>query len=343
VRRKDLFPKGSSSSGQEVPESDRLNRTTLLFPAYLLVVVASPATAALAAPCTPARAGAHVAEQPERWRNAVQALITSTASPDQPWGCVGGEVDLVVVGSSGTLTVIDGRGYAVSREVTSPDDVAPLGEALLAKPLVEPEPLPTTPPAETTIKPQPEASSRDPRLLIAATAGPRYAGPKHLMWGSFGVLAAVPFRPWGGGVWLRYDGFSTTLDAPLPPTRALNVGAAAYWSTGIGRVEFRSMMKPSLAVVTRTITLNGGPRMPGPGPTPQSIVRDETELDFRVGAEARVAVGLTKHIRAVVGLDAEVSPEQLVSTFETRRRGEPSVHLPAYTVGLGLGVEVAVP
>lgn len=350
-----IFSKGLSSTGQEVPESDRLTLITLLLPACLLVVLASPASAAPGTSCTPARAGVHVAEQSEDWRKAVEALIASTASPDQPWGCVGGEVDLVVAGSSGTLTVVDARGHAVTREVISPDDVGPLGEALLAKPLVEREAeappqgtrsrAASPPPAEAALEASP---ARDPRMLIAATAGPRYAGPRHLSWGSFGVLAAVPLRPWGGGVWFRYDGFSTALDEPVAPIRAVNVGAAAYWSTAVGRIEFRSILKPSLAVVTQTLTFKI-PSMPGPGPgpghspQPQTVIRDETQLDFRVGGEARLVVGLTKRFRAVLGLDAEVSPERLVSPSATRQLGEPQMYLPTFTLGVGVGVEVAVP
>lgn len=347
AKTRNFFAKGSPSSGQEVSEPDRLNRFTLLFPACLFVSgLASPASATPPAPCAPARVGVHVAQQPEVWRNAVQALLESTASPDQPWGCVGGEVDLVVNGSSGTLTVIDARGAAVSREVASPEDVAPMGEALLAKPILDPVPIapPATNPAQTTPPPQPEiAPVRDPRLLIAATAGPRYGGPRHLMWASFGVSVNVPFRPWGGGVWLRFDGFSTSLDEPVPPTREINVGAAAYWSTTLGRIEIQSLVKPSLVGITRRLTFNNGPTLPGQQQPQMPFVRDETNLDFRLGAEARFAMAITKRLRGVLSLDAEVSPDQLATKTDAHHPGEFGGRLPAYTAGLGLGVEVAVP
>jgi hypothetical protein len=244
-------------------------------------------------------------------------------------------VDLVVGTSSANLTVVDAEGHGVSREVTAPEDVAPLGEALLSKPIVEPAPEPTPP------KPEPEPTrERDPRLLVAATAGPRYAGPAHLMWGSFSVLAALPFRPWGGGIWIRYDGFSTPLDDPLPPMRELCIGAAGYWSMSKGRVEFRPMLRPSLAVVTRRVVINGNI---DPSAPLKPIARDDTEFGFRLGAEAQVVIGLTKRFRAVIGLDAEASPGRVVSMIARRRAGNRPLHVPAYTVGLGLGVEVAVP
>ena len=348
---RNFFSKGLTSSGQEASELDRLNRVTPYFLACVFVSgLGSPASAAPSSACTPARAGKHVAEQPEAWRKAVQSLIESTAAPDQPWGCVGGEVDLVVTGLSGTLTVVDAQGRVVSREVTSPDDVAPLGEALLAKPLLDTEPVaPAEPkPGQTNSGPEPEAATaRDPRLFIAATAGPRYGGPNHTLWGSFGVAVNVPLRPWGGGVWLRFDGFSRALDAPVPPTRVINVGGAAYWSTTIGRIEMQSLLKPSLVGITRRITFNGGPEMPGPQPPqPEKHEVDVTNLDFRLGAEARFAIVFTKRWRGVLGLDAEVSPDQLATATEQRRPGEPGEpggRLPAYTVGVGLGVEVAVP
>ncbi len=347
AKTRNFLAKGSPSSGQEVSEPDRLNRCSLIFPACLLASsLASPASATPSAPCTPARAGKHVAEQPEVWRNAVQALLESTASPDQPWGCVGGEVDLVVNGSSGTLTVIDARGATVSRDVATPDDVSPMGEALLAKPIANLDPA-TPPPPNPVQNPPPSdpkvAPDRGPRLLIAATGGPRYGGPRHLMWGSFGVAVNVPFRPWGGGVWLRFDGFSTPLDEPVAPTREVNVGAAAYWSTTLGRIEIQSLVKPSLVGITRRLTFNNAPTLPGQ-PQPQiPFVRDETNLDFRLGAEARFAMAFTKRLRGVLSLDAEVSPDQLATKTDPHHPGEFGGRLPAYTAGLGLGVEVAVP
>ena len=310
----------------------------MLLPAVFSAILASPASATPAAPCTPARAGKHVAAQPEAWRQAVEALLSSSATPGQPWSCVGGEVDLEVGTSSATLTVIDAQSHAISREIASPDDVAPLGEALLSKPLEEPAPTQPPPPTPTA-QPEPVATpARDPRLLLAATVGPRYAGPGHMMLGSFQALAAVPFRPWAGGVWIRYDGFSTSLERRIPPIRELSLGAVAYWIRSVGRVEIRPMLKPSLAVVTRAVI--GGGSIEGDHEPSEPIFIDKTDIDFRVGVEAQFAVRLTRRLRAVVGLDAEIAPKQIVSTFSAPLNfGK----LPIYTVGLGLGLEVAVP
>lgn len=293
-----------------------------------------------------------MADQPEAWRTAVESLLVSTRSPDQPWGCVGGEVDLEVRGATAILTVVDARGHSIAREVATPDDVAPLGEALLAKPIVEAEPIPpaTNPevkqPESKPMAPNPEIpATRDPRLLAALTVGPRYAGPEDLLWGSFTISAAVPFRPWGAGVWLRYDAFSTQLDNHTPTLREFCLGAAGHWSMSLGRMEFRPVVRPSLAVVTRRLPVNNGPSGPGPmSQRPESIqYRDDTQLDFRLGAQAQVLIALRKQLRLVVGLDAEISPDQMMTRYAGRQMTEPFVRLPVYTVGLDVGLEVAVP
>jgi hypothetical protein len=165
-----------------------------------------------------------------------------------------------------------------------------------------------------------------------------------LLFGSLTISANVPFRPWGGGVWLRLDGISTALKEPIVPTRELVIGAAGYWSASFGRIEIRPILRPSLVVVTRQIPDNQGPGGPGQQPQQnQPQFRADTRLDFRLGAQGQIAIGLTKRLRAIVGLDVEVSPEQLVERALTKRTNDFAVRIPAYTAGLGLGVEVAVP
>lgn len=258
-------------------------------------------------------------------------------------------------GSSATLTVVDDQGHAISREVSSADDIGPLGEALLAKPIVEKEaPAPKEPPAKAEEK-KPEAkpnpnqpeppSLRDPRLLASLSLGPRYAGPNHLFWGSFTVSATVPFRPWNAGVWLRYDTFSKALEPRVPPTRELCIGASIARIKSSGRFEFRGALRPSLAVVTRLLTSNNNPSGPEPEPQepePQQF-RNDTQADFRIGLQGQFVIGLNKRFRAVIGLDAEGSPEQGFRRLSAHRDEGSSLRLPAYTVGFDLGLEVAVP
>ncbi len=354
-----FFPKGSSSAGQEALEFDRVTRFALFLPICLVTLVASPASAepqpstpsafsaGPAFPCIPARAGVHVATLPDAWRTAVATLLASTSSPDLPWGCVGGEVDLVVDGSSGTLTVTDAQGNAVSREVASPDDVAPLGEALLAKPLLPPEapasetPTPTEP-ATTASPTEKLPPPKLPRLLVAASPGARYASPGHFLLASFTLQALVPLRSWAPGIWIRVDGVSRALDHFVPPTRELCLGGIASWSMTAGRLQFRPMLKPSLAVVTREIRLNRPPSGV-PNEFPESIIINDTAFDFRVGADLQLVMSLTQRVRAVASVDAEVSPAQAFSKQEMNRAGQTLAHVPTLTAGVGLGVEVVVP
>lgn len=332
-----------------------LIRFTQLLSACFAVSVASSASGA-PPPCAPTRAGKHVATLPQAWRAAVESLLVSTTSPELPWGCAGGEVDLVVEGLSGTLTVVDAQGNAVSRDVSSPEDVVPLGEALLAKPLAPvessppesspdaspPEIDPPNPRVATEQPPEPAQPRKDPRLLIAAMGGPRYAGPGEFLMASLKVQALVPFRPWAGGIWIRVDGLSRALDRPVPPTRELSLGAVAAWSMNVGRLELRPALKPSLAIVTREFRLNRPPPDFPQAPTGELIVKD-TSFDFRFGADLQFAVSLTKHLRGIASVDAEISPEQMLTRSEVDRSGQSAMHLPSMTAGIGLGLEVVVP
>lgn len=71
--------------------------------------------------------------------------------------------------------------------------------------------------------------------------------------------------------------------------------------------------------------------------------RDDTQVDFRIGAEAQFVVALARRLRAIVGFDAEVSPKQLAFRTDFNHFVPGQTHMPLYTLGLGLGLEVAVP
>jgi len=319
--------------------------TTLLgltFSAMLAPLV-SPAPS-----CPPARLGPNVVNQPQVWRRAVEALVASTAVSGQPWSCVGGEIDLVVGEQAATLTVVGDDGRAITREVASPDDVQPLGEALLAKPLPMPSeveaksgskgektaPAPKPAPTKESEAPTP---LREPRVLLSMLVGPRYAGPASLLWGGFSLAATLPPRPWGGGVWLRYDALSAPLDERPPPVRELCVGAAAVRAFGLGPVELRAALRPSLAVVMgeaeRATEGTTAPRVPA--------AENEVGLDFRLGAEAQVVVPIVRVLRAVFALDGEFAPTALGRA--PRLPHDDEVEMPHFTLGLGVGVEVAIP
>jgi hypothetical protein len=295
--------------------------TTLL--GLALAATLSPASPAPAGTCTPARSGPNVAVQPEAWRSAVEALVASTATPGLPWSCTGGEVDLVAGEAGATLTVVDADGHAVTREVATPEDVQPLGEALLAKPLPAPPEVEKAAPAPR--KEPAVTAPRPPRVLLSGLLAPRYAGAAQVLWGGVIVAAALPPGPWGGGVWIRYDGIAVPLAEHMPPLREVCMGATAFRSFAAGPLELRAALRPSLAVVSRE------------GDRDQ---REETRFDFRLGAEAQALVPITKALRAVVALDGELSPIELAHGMRPSRDRE--APFPTYTLGLGLGMEVAI-
>lgn len=275
------------------------------------------------ASCTPAKLGANVASQPEAWRQAAAALVESTATPGLPWSCGGGEVDVVAHDDGATLTVTTADGRVITRKVSWPDEVQPLGEALLARPMLPPPEVAAVPPPEPA--PTPATPPGPPRVLIDGTIGPRYAGGSGVLWGSLGVAAALPFGPWGGGLWFRYDGIPKRLEPMSPRLRAINVGGTAFRNFDLGPLSLRTALRPSLAVVTR----------------PEERERDETRFDFRVGPEVSAIIPITRHLRAVIALDGDLSPAEL-----GRRRPPPQFdhdsQFPKYTLGLSIGLEAAI-
>src|SRR6185437_215000 len=218
-------------------------------------------------------------------------------------------------------------------------DVQPLGEALLARPLPPPpnteppnaEPPNAEPPA--AVAPAAEAPVAEapavaaplpgPRALVSAIVAPRYAGKSNLLWGGVTLDATLPFGPWGAGLWVRYDGPSVALDRP-GSLQEICVGAAASRAFAVGPVELRASVRPSAAVLIR----------------PGDHAPDEVQVDLHVGADARAIIPFTKMLRAVVAFDAELAPLQLGGDDDHDDHRMP---LPAYTLGLGAGLEVAIP
>jgi hypothetical protein len=266
--------------------------------------------------------------QPEAWRHAVDALLRSTGEDGLPWSCGGGEVDLVVRPDGATLTVTDARGHAVSREVTTPDDVQPLGEALLARPLPPPpaadEPKPA--PALDAPGPRAEDAGPDPRVLVSAVIAPRFAGKTNLLWGGAAVGAAIPFGPWGAGLWFRYDGPVASFEGPQPAMHEVAIGATAFRGFGVGPVTLRAAFKPSVGIVLRAHEHS-----------PDS----DTHFTPRLGAEGQVVIPINRIFRGVVGLDAELAPLDIADRAPATMMDR-APRYPAYTLGLSAGLEVAV-
>jgi hypothetical protein len=322
--------------------------TLRLVAATALVSASRPAAATL---CAPARAAPGTASLPEPWRQALEALVEASAAEGQPWGCAGGVIDLVPRpdGRGATLVVTAEDGHRILREVTLPDEVVPLGEALLSRPLPSRPPTappptapppPSGPPGEERLATRVDAGplagpAGPPRALVGAVLGPRYGGKSDVVWGSVTAGLVIPFGAWGAGVWGRYDGLPASFDAAGGPMREGCIGASASRTFALGPVELRAAVLPSIAVVSRS---HGIPRgMPLAKP-----VDDETGIDGRIGAGFTTVIPFTSVLRGVVALDAEVAPAQIAGDSHGHDPDAPMSSLPAYTVGLGLGLELAV-
>ncbi|WP_438024187.1 hypothetical protein [Sorangium sp. So ce233] len=313
--------------------------------AAALALAASP----VAAMCAPARAGASVAAHPEPFRRAIEELVRSSADEGKPWGCAGGVIELVACDGARTLTVTGEDGSSISRRVASPDEIVPLGQALLAKPLSPPAPpasapafraVALAPEAEADLgdRARPAAASPEPRVLLSALLSPRYAGGVDLMWVGTAAALAVPLGPWAAGAWVRYDALSASLGEQSPSLDEVCVGASASRRFAIRQIEIRASVVPSVAILTRSFERWRGER---------------TRVDGRVGVDVRGVLPLTGLLRAVVAFDAELTPRALgagnrdVDGRDDRddrgysRASAPEL-FPAYTLGVSAGLEVAL-
>lgn len=312
------------------------------------LALAAAAGQAGATQCTPTRIGPHVAAQSEAWRQAALALVETTRAEGQPWSCAGGQVDVVARDDGGaTLTVTDDEGHVVVREVASPDELEPLGQALLSKPLpASPAPPPVAlerapaPPqagpegrsadsGRTEPRPDRTAATAD-RALLSAVVAPRYAGKADVMWGGITAAANVPFGAWVAGAWGRYDGLSAQLADDAVEMQEVCVGAAFGRRFPVGAVALEASLLPSVAVISH----DRGAGQRG----------EDTKVHGRIGAGARAVFPASSWLRAVVAFDAELAPHELGDSEGAQDEHDepPPPPLPAYTMGLGVGLEVAV-
>jgi hypothetical protein len=71
-------------------------------------------------------------------------------------------------------------------------------------------------------------------------------------------------------------------------------------------------------------------------------MRDETRVDGRIGVEARGVLPLTSLLRVVAALDAELAPRGIGGDDHAMGGHDRPSAFPAYTIGLGVGMEVAI-
>jgi hypothetical protein len=315
-----------------------------------VLATTSPCEAA----CVPAQAGPHAGALSGRWRAALDEVLRASLNSERPWGCTGAVVDLTEHDGVATLEVIATDGHAVSRDVTAPEDVLPMGQALLMQPDASPPEatlaavgggVPRGTVASSAVEPAivvhgakapgdaatpPDTDPAEPprpSALISALLSPRYAGKAKLFVGGVAAHVAIPIDWWHLGGWLRYDPLSTSLDTAHPDSlHELCLGASAGRTFPFDGFDLRLSLLGSAAVV-----------MPS-----EASRADSVRVDGRAGLELRGLLHLTDLFALAMALDAELAPGQFGSEpSPPEGGGGPPRPLPSYTLGFGLGAELA--
>lgn len=319
-------------------------------------LAALPASAS-AADCAPVAPAAGVSALPKAWRAAIEELQAATSQPGKPWSCVGGTVELSLkAGGSGTLIVRTADGIAIERVVDAPEDVTPLGEAMLAKPAsprpAEPVEVPAPPPiddppssdaapaieahapvvsttsgATSSIGPDAvpvEEPLSDPKVVVGAMVGPRYAGKSELAMGSALVGVGIPVARWVPGAWIRFDG-PFDVDRRAVPFVEVCLGGAFGRVFSAGPVDITPSVTGSAAIVVE-----------------HTQAHQETRyVDGRLGANVHVSLPRKSLFRAAFSADFEIAPAQFDDGPPPKTTDVAHATLPSYTLGVGVGVELA--
>lgn len=320
----------------------------------IAIAVALGVPVRAAAACPPAHFDRVADELPATWRAALGALLAATTAEGRPWSCSGARLSLHV-GKDGRaeLVVEDVQGRSVRREVPSPDDLVPMGEALLASPLAVPAGVPgeaaaavasekpgAAAPAPAAPDPKRRAASREPprsvpaaspapshtsRIQIDALAGVRYTGPTRAFWAGGTLRVTLPFGAWSGGIWARAD----VPAFPLDPQQGgfsmteVCVGVALDRLVLADPFELRIAFEPSIAVVSMV----GGA---------EPLLYDGAKADPRLGVALRGAWPIGGGWRLLGGIEAEGAPA--AAGPSKGRRVDPELpELPSFTVGVVLG------
>ncbi len=298
--------------------------------------------------CLPARRGSETALLPVWWQQALDALIAATAREGQPWSCPDARVSVIPPSHRGPalLEVEDATGVR-RRPVSSPADVVPLGEAMLARTFTLEAPpghvasyrldpwtlgLPP-PPLPDTLAPAPPvalgAAKPNPNVLVDLLVGSRVTGPTLAVLLGAELRTALVFDRWSVGLMARYDSAIAYLQ-PVPDQFSLasvSIGLTGGYRLLAAPVELTVALEPSLAVLLVS------------DQRPSEAEPDvDTKVDMRLGARLGAALPLTDRLRGVCALGGEGAPEALFTDRHSRRRELPS--LPAYMAGLSCGVEL---
>lgn len=324
----------------------------LLTPLTLTFALAAPA--AQAAPresgCPPVRRGAAVDGFSAEWRAAVAALVASTAEPGHPWSCSGGSIELVRDGDRVLLRVSREGEAPVMRSVASPDDIVPLGQALLASPLApsqtnaavvvgpaetpvsEPPigtgatgatgaPDPPSPEGRAPLLQQSATTASSPRILLGAGIDARWvAGPGVPSVGP-ALQAGVPIDRWLPAVVLRHQSALSKRPHFGEISAAVSVQRRFVWSA----LELRAGVFVRAASVQRDVPGTRG---------------EQSRIDARAGVSGAVVVPVRPWLRVVVSADGEIVGPARERSEDAPPGEEPPRPFPTQTLGGCVGLEV---
>lgn len=291
-----------------------------------LLVATYVAPAAAEAPCEPATEGPGVAAAPAPWRTAIGELVRSTAEAGHPWSCGGGSIDVRMHGDAATMIVLRRSDAPIEREVGSPEDLVPMGQALLSLPrAVQVAPAPSEPnPPVAAVPAAARTGAPPPRLVLGARLGPRVAGGADRAFMGGGLSAAVPLGAWSPFVWGRYD---SAIGGRRPGLDELCIGGGLARAMPLAGFELTAAVTASAAVMQRDL-----PRPAG----------GETRIDARGGLLGGVAVPVHRAWRVIAAVDAEIAPGRSREAPPRNDAGVSPSPFPFFTLGAAAGVELAL-
>jgi hypothetical protein len=296
------------------------------------------------ADCAAARTVGSVASLPDAWREALAGLLRSTAEPGHPWSCLGGTIELTLEPDGARLGVAREAQEAAQRHVNAPEDVLPLGQALLATPLAASSDAPPAraepAPAQDAVLVQREAAPVPPSkveraatrtsepsrsLLLSLGVDARAVGGSNVAWIGPTLSAAVVLGRWLPSISLRQQ---SSIASHTPDIDELSVALALQRQFEISSFELRTGLALRGAVVQRDLPHQHG---------------EQSRVEGRIGLLTSFAIPVLRWANLVLALDAEfVAVSRETAEPPAAMNDEAPTPFPTYTLGGSVCFEVSL-
>jgi hypothetical protein len=310
-------------------------------------LLASIASAAPARACEVARTSSSTAELPEAWRAAVDELVRSTGEPGHPWSCSGGKIELALIAKGALLRVAREGEEGAWRQVASPEDVLPLGQAMLATPLApssevaghagataagdqgDPNPRQdlsrvgpdAVSPAVAVGAPDAPGKS-SPRLLLGGGIDARHVGGSEVAWVGPTLSAGVRMGRWLPSISFRQQSDVSSERASIDE---LSVAIAVQSRFEISTFfELRAGLLLRGAAVQRDLGRRRG---------------EQNRIEGRIGAVVSGVIPVFRWANVVLSADGEVTAISRESAEPASGEQRPTT-FPTYTLGGSACLEV---